>query len=80
MDDLADALGVEMAGRLRDLSLAIYRAAADIAEPRGIIIADTKFEFGLRDGNLMLIDELLTPDSNADHRDHLHIAIARAPD
>lgn len=60
----ADIVGSEMAARLRDASLAIYTAAADYARTRGIIIADTKFEFGLVDGELTLIDECLTPDSS----------------
>ena len=54
-----------LAGRLRDATLAIYARAADIAAERGIILADTKFEFGLRpDGTLVLADEVLTPDSS----------------
>jgi phosphoribosylaminoimidazole-succinocarboxamide synthase len=63
-DDMADRLGAELATRLRDLSLALYQAAVQLAEPRGIIIADTKFEFGLLDDNILLIDEVLTPDSS----------------
>jgi phosphoribosylaminoimidazole-succinocarboxamide synthase len=64
---MADRIGSELAARVRDLSLALYRRALTWAEPRGIIIADTKFEFGLADGNngkLLLIDEILTPDSS----------------
>ena len=57
-------LGKDMAAQLRDTSLAIYGKAAAFAEKRGIIIADTKFEFGLIDGKLTLIDEILTPDSS----------------
>jgi len=57
-------VGKESAQRLRTLSIAIYEKARDIAEMRGIIIADTKMEFGLKDGKLILIDELLTPDSS----------------
>ena len=57
--------GAELAARLRDATLAIYSRAADIAAGRGIILADTKFEFGLRpDGTLVLADEVLTPDSS----------------
>jgi phosphoribosylaminoimidazole-succinocarboxamide synthase len=56
--------GPEIAGRARGLSLKIYAAAAEYALQRGIIIADTKFEFGLADGKLILIDEVLTPDSS----------------
>ncbi len=56
--------GAELAARLRDLTLSIYDRAARHAETRGIIIADTKFEFGLIDGELVLADEVLTPDSS----------------
>jgi len=56
--------GKEIAGQARDLSLKIYKAGRDYARQRGIIIADTKFEFGLSDGKLILIDEVLTPDSS----------------
>jgi phosphoribosylaminoimidazole-succinocarboxamide synthase len=49
---------------MREGSLAIYKKASEYALERGIIIADTKFEFGVRDGELMLIDEVLTPDSS----------------
>jgi len=59
------ALGADLAARLRSVSLAIYRTAAAKSLERGIIIADTKFEFGHdADGNLLLIDEVLTPDSS----------------
>ncbi|MFA4982867.1 MAG: phosphoribosylaminoimidazolesuccinocarboxamide synthase [Candidatus Micrarchaeia archaeon] len=50
--------------KVRDLSLAIYVAAADYAKARGIILADTKFEFGVFDGEVILVDEVLTPDSS----------------
>ena len=56
--------GAETAGKLRDLTLAIYSKAARYARERGIIIADTKFEFGFIDGQLVLADEVLTPDSS----------------
>jgi len=56
--------GTDLATQARDLSLEIYRAGRDYARQRGIIIADTKFEFGLSDGKLILIDEVLTPDSS----------------
>ena len=56
--------GTELATQARDLSLKIYRAGRDYARQRGIIIADTKFEFGLFEGKLILIDEVLTPDSS----------------
>jgi phosphoribosylaminoimidazole-succinocarboxamide synthase len=61
---LADMLGGELARRLEALSLALYAAGAEHALSRGVILADTKFEFGLVNGELTLIDELLTPDSS----------------
>ena len=62
---MQELVGAEIALRIRDISLAIYRRAAAYARNRGIIIADTKFEFGLdADGHLFLIDEVLTPDSS----------------
>ena len=64
-DEAARLVGAELAARVRDVTLALYRDAAAYARARGIIIADTKFEFGLdRDGALVLIDEALTPDSS----------------
>ncbi|MDD3991234.1 MAG: phosphoribosylaminoimidazolesuccinocarboxamide synthase, partial [Desulfobacteraceae bacterium] len=63
-DAAAALIGPELAVRVRDLSLAIYKRGARLAETKGIIIADTKFEFGLIDGDLILIDEVLTPDSS----------------
>ena len=60
----AEIVGTEIAEQLRDLSLKIYTAAAEYAATRGIIIADTKFEFGIIDGKVSLIDECLTPDSS----------------
>ncbi len=57
-------MGKDLAQRVRSLSLAIYKKARDFAEQRGILIADTKMEFGTRNGKLFLIDELLTPDSS----------------
>jgi phosphoribosylaminoimidazole-succinocarboxamide synthase len=64
-DAMAAALGGELAGRLRDASFAVYRAGRDHAAARGIIIADTKFEFGAdAGGTLRLIDEVMTPDSS----------------
>ncbi len=60
-----ELLGEDIAQQIRDVSLQLYREAADYALQRGIIIADTKFEFGLdKDGQLTLIDEVLTPDSS----------------
>jgi phosphoribosylaminoimidazole-succinocarboxamide synthase len=64
---MASRIGAALAAKVRDLSLALYHRALAWAEPRGIIIADTKFEFGLADGTdgkLVLIDEVLTPDSS----------------
>jgi phosphoribosylaminoimidazole-succinocarboxamide synthase len=64
-ETMAAELGRELATRLRDASFAVYRAGRDHAAARGIIIADTKFEFGTgRDGTLLLIDEVMTPDSS----------------
>jgi phosphoribosylaminoimidazole-succinocarboxamide synthase len=63
-DHMVRDLGGNLAERLRDLSLAVYRRARSVAEARGIILADTKFEFGLADDTLMLVDEVLTPDSS----------------
>jgi phosphoribosylaminoimidazole-succinocarboxamide synthase len=63
-DEAVKIVGKEIAAKARDLSLKIYQAARDYARQRGIIIADTKFEFGLHDGQLLLIDEVLTPDSS----------------
>jgi phosphoribosylaminoimidazole-succinocarboxamide synthase len=60
----AEMLGAETAARLRDLTLKIYRAAEEYAFSKGIIIADTKFEFGTVDGEIILADEVLTPDSS----------------
>ena len=59
-----DMVGNEMADLLRDTSIAVYSYAREFAAERGIIIADTKMEFGMIDGKLHLIDELLTPDSS----------------
>ena len=61
---MMDLAGRELSEQLRDLSLQIYTRAADLARERGIILADTKFEFGLLDGQVLLIDEVLTPDSS----------------
>ncbi len=60
-----EMIGPELAAKIRDISIAIYKAASEIALKKGIIIADTKFEFGLdKDGTLVLMDEVLTPDSS----------------
>lgn len=61
---LAEMIGAELAGELEDRSLALYRAGAERAAEVGLILADTKFEFGWIDGQVALIDELLTPDSS----------------
>ncbi|NNG46213.1 MAG: phosphoribosylaminoimidazolesuccinocarboxamide synthase, partial [Deltaproteobacteria bacterium] len=61
---MVDIVGKEIAEKARAISLEIYRRAADYARGRGIIIADTKFEFGVANGKLILIDEVLTPDSS----------------
>lgn len=63
-EELVGMIGEELAEKVRTKSLEIYRAASEYAEQKGIIIADTKFEFGLHNGELMLIDEILTPDSS----------------
>ena len=62
---MADRIGADLAAQVRDASLSLYTRAAERARERGIIIADTKFEFGVdADGTLVLIDEVLTPDSS----------------
>jgi phosphoribosylaminoimidazole-succinocarboxamide synthase len=61
---LADMVGADLARQLEEKTVAVYRAAQEYAQGRGIIIADTKMEFGFIDGALCLIDELLTPDSS----------------
>lgn len=61
---LTDRIGLDMATRLRDASIALYKAASRYAESKGIILADTKFEFGMLDGKLVLADEAFTPDSS----------------
>jgi phosphoribosylaminoimidazole-succinocarboxamide synthase len=63
-EHIVDVHGAELAGRVREASLALYGFGAAYALERGIIIADTKFEFGLIDGELILIDEAMTPDSS----------------
>ena len=63
-EQAAAVLGADLAARVREWSLTLYRSARDYARSRGIIIADTKFEFGLHNGQLVLIDEVLTPDSS----------------
>ena len=61
---MAEMVGKELAQKVEDISLKIYSRARDIAAEKGIIIADTKFEFGMLDGEMILIDEALTPDSS----------------
>jgi phosphoribosylaminoimidazole-succinocarboxamide synthase len=64
-DQVVDSVGAELAGRLRELTLAVYSRGASLARERGILVADTKVEFGTRsDGSLVLADEVLTPDSS----------------
>ncbi|MFB9834351.1 phosphoribosylaminoimidazolesuccinocarboxamide synthase [Actinoallomurus acaciae] len=64
-DDVVREIGAETAERLRDLTLEVYRRGADLARERGVIIADTKLEFGRApDGTIVLADEVLTPDSS----------------
>jgi phosphoribosylaminoimidazole-succinocarboxamide synthase len=62
--EMAARIGVDATRRLKDLSLEIYRRAADYAAKRGIVVCDTKFEFGVVDGHITLVDEVLTPDSS----------------
>jgi len=63
-DECRGLLGEEVATRVRELSIRLYEAGRDYARERGIIVADTKFEFGLLEGRVILIDEALTPDSS----------------
>ena len=63
-NEVVDLIGEDTANVVKLRSLALYRYAASVAEERGIIIADTKFEFGIIDGEITLIDEVLTPDSS----------------
>jgi phosphoribosylaminoimidazole-succinocarboxamide synthase len=64
LEEMKNKIGEDLGQALADASIAVYRRAATYARDRGIIIADTKMEFGLRGGELMLIDELITPDSS----------------
>lgn len=63
-DELADKIGRELAEKLKEVSIALYKKASAYAEERGLILADTKFEFGLDDGRLVAADEMFTPDSS----------------
>ena len=75
-DKTAELIGLEDANAIKDLTLAIYDRAAEHARERGIIIADTKLEFGKVDGTIILSDEVLTPDSSRSGRS---IPTSRAP-
>lgn len=63
-EELANRIGSELANRLRDVSIALYNKASKHAESKGLILADTKFEFGMLDGELVVADEMFTPDSS----------------
>jgi len=63
-EEMCNRVGKELAQKVKDATITIYRKASEYAETKGIILADTKLEFGLFDGKLILIDELLTPDSS----------------
>jgi len=62
--EMAEVVGEEATRKLKDITLTLYSRAAEYADSRGIIIADTKFEFGVKDGKVILVDEALTPDSS----------------
>ncbi|MCL0096202.1 phosphoribosylaminoimidazolesuccinocarboxamide synthase [Thermodesulfovibrionales bacterium] len=64
LSEMKEIVGDELAERLKEISLRIYKRAREMAEKKGMIIADTKMEFGIYEGRLILIDELLTPDSS----------------
>ncbi len=64
LKEAADLLGEDLADKLKEMTIAIYKKAADYALTKGIIIADTKFEFGFENDKLILIDEILSPDSS----------------
>ena len=64
MDEVAALTGLDLAAKLQELSFAVFQHAHDVAAGRGIILADTKFEFGMHEGKVILIDEVLTPDSS----------------
>jgi len=64
LDEAVDLVGKGLAEKLRELTIALYERGAQVALERGIIVADTKFEFGFAEGELILIDEVLTPDSS----------------
>ena len=62
--EMADRIGEDVTRELKELTLMLYSRASEFADSRGIIIADTKFEFGVNDGKVILVDEALTPDSS----------------
>ncbi len=64
IDDMKNAVGSEITEKIKDKAIEIYKKAAEYAMTKGIIIADTKFEFAVKDGEIILIDEVLTPDSS----------------
>jgi len=63
-EQTVDTVGVDTATQLRDKALELYKSGAEYADSRGFILCDTKFEFGVSDGELILVDEVLTPDSS----------------
>jgi len=63
-DRMIELVGKDLAEKVRDVTIAIYKRARDIADAKGIIIADTKFEYGIHNGELIIIDECMTPDSS----------------
>jgi phosphoribosylaminoimidazole-succinocarboxamide synthase len=63
-EELVGIVGENLAKKLRDLSIKVYEKGCEIAESKGIIIADTKFEFGVVDDEIIIVDEILTPDSS----------------
>lgn len=63
-EELCDEIGEELAGKLKNASLALYKKVSEYALSKGLILADTKFEFGLLDGELVVADEMFTPDSS----------------
>jgi phosphoribosylaminoimidazole-succinocarboxamide synthase len=76
---MENELGADLAARVRDASLQLYKHGASYAEEKGLILADTKFEFGLIDDRLILIDEVLTPDSSR-YWDASRYQVATSPD
>jgi phosphoribosylaminoimidazole-succinocarboxamide synthase len=64
MDSVVDVIGKDMARRIEEVSLALFERGTELADERGVILADTKFEFGMFEGRMILIDEVFTPDSS----------------